>query len=172
MGVAKATALGAAIFGSIMFGAWVGPHLTDHAQAFGSADIQLAAPPSQPSDEPSPKKSEPTMRLERLRNAFHAATAAAVPLESPDLFKRLKPLLRERAEMDVVVAGFSSAEDLAATIHAARNIKVPFMVLKHAVVDEKQTLAAAIHVAKPAADASLEADLARSEARADLAAIK
>jgi hypothetical protein len=33
-------------------------------------------------------------------------------------------------------------------------------------------LPAAIHAVKPTANASLEADLARSEARADLAAIK
>jgi hypothetical protein len=38
-------------------------------------------------------------------------------------------------------------------------------------VDERQTLATAIHTVKPTANASLEADLARSEARADLEAI-
>jgi hypothetical protein len=39
-------------------------------------------------------------------------------------------------------------------------------------VNEGKTLADAIQTVKPTANTSLEADLARSEARADLAAIK
>lgn len=171
MGVAKATALAAALFGSMMFGAWVGPYVSDHAQAFGNGDIHLAAP-SSPSAQPSPKKPDLKLRLDRLRHAAHDAPPATVTFGSPELLKRLKPLLRDGADMDVVAAGFPNAEDLAAVIHAARNTKVPFMVLKHAVVDEGRTLAAAIHAVKPTADASLEADLARSEARADLASLK
>ena len=68
--------------------------------------------------------------------------------------------------------GFQTVEDFAATAHASRNIRVPFTALKHRVVYERQTLATAIHAVKPAANASLEADLARSEARADLTAIR
>jgi hypothetical protein len=88
------------------------------------------------------------------------------------LRSRLKPLLSEAAEVESVADGFQTAEDFAATVHAAKNIKVRFFVLKYQVVDEGKALAAAIHTVKPAADASLEADLARSEARADLSAIK
>jgi hypothetical protein len=68
--------------------------------------------------------------------------------------------------------GFETPEDFAAAVHAARNIRVSFAELKHQVVDEGKSLPAAIHVVKPAANASLEADLARSEARADVAAIQ
>jgi len=66
----------------------------------------------------------------------------------------------------------SDLEDFAATVHASRNIRVPFTLLKHEVVDEGKTLADAIQTVKPTANTSLEADLARSEARADLTAIK
>lgn len=70
------------------------------------------------------------------------------------------------------IDGFQSAEDFAAAVHASRNVRVPFTDLKHQIVDEGNSLPAAIHAVKPTANASLEADLARSEARADLAAIK
>jgi hypothetical protein len=88
------------------------------------------------------------------------------------LVKRVKPLVNDGADMNAVIAEFQTAEDFAATVHASRNIRVPFMALKQQVVDERKTLAGAIHVVKPGADAALEADLARSLARADLAALK
>ena len=94
------------------------------------------------------------------------------PASTSQLVKRLKPFLNDRAEMRTVSAGFQSAEDFAATVHASRNIRVPFTVLKQQVVDEGKSLVAAIQAVKPWADASLEADLARSEARADLTAIR
>jgi len=94
------------------------------------------------------------------------------PLTTADAVKRLRPFLNGGTATDDVTAGFQSAEDFVATLHAARNIRVPFTLLKHQVVDERKPLAAAIQAVKPAANASLEADLARSEARADLAAIQ
>ena len=73
--------------------------------------------------------------------------------------------------MTLVAEGFDNAEDFAATVHASKNTSVPFMVLKHHVVDEGKSLKSAIQAAKPEADASFEADLARSEAKSDLAAL-
>src|SRR5262245_5744339 len=93
------------------------------------------------------------------------------PVPTSQLARRLNPLLNERVKLENVATGFQTAEDFAAVVHASRNIRVPFTVLKHEVVDEGKTLAAAIQTVKPTADALLEADLARSEARADLAAI-
>ena len=52
--------------------------------------------------------------------------------------------------------------------HAARNTKVPFMVLKHRVLNEGQSLADAIHEFKPALDAKAEVQRARVAARTDL----
>jgi hypothetical protein len=53
--------------------------------------------------------------------------------------------------------------------HAARNSGVPFMVLKHRVLNEKRTLADAIGEAKPDIDARAEVARARAAARSDLA---
>jgi len=86
--------------------------------------------------------------------------------------KRLGPLLNETGRADGATRGFQTSEDFAAAVHASRNIRVPFAEPKHQIVDEGKTLPEAIHAVKPTANASLEADLARSEARADLAAIE
>ena len=175
MGPAKASALAAALFGSMMFGAWVGPYFTDRAQAFGAGDIHLISRPFEAPAPPAPKGPEPKTHTDRAHPAAVPSASAQttkIPLDDPKLVKRLKPMLTDGADMDVVTSGFRNSEDLAATVHAARNTKVPFMVLKHEVVDEGRTLSAAIHDVKPTADASLEADLARSEARADLASIR
>jgi hypothetical protein len=51
-------------------------------------------------------------------------------------------------------------------------MKVPFAVLKHLVVDEGKTLTDAIRAVRPGVDASMAADLARSEARGDMSAVK
>jgi hypothetical protein len=100
------------------------------------------------------------------RNAELTRTSEAT------LVQRLKPLLSERSDLDAAASGFQTAEDFAAAVHAARNLKVPFPVLKHLVIDQEKTLAEAIRAVSPNVDASLAADLARSEARGDISAIK
>jgi hypothetical protein len=105
--------------------------------------------------------------LAGVRGDVRARAEPTMPLGMSQAVKRL----RGGVTRDFVAEGFQTAEDFAATVHASRNIRVPFTALKHQVVDERQTLATAIHAVKPTANASLEADLARSEARADLEAI-
>ena len=107
-----------------------------------------------------------------VRSDVNRPSAVTAPLASSQLARRLDPLLNERVNLDSVATGFESAEDFEATVHASKNIRVPFTLLKHEVVDEGKTLADAIQTVKPTANTSLEADLARSEARADLTAIK
>ncbi len=105
--------------------------------------------------------------LAGVRGDVSSRAEPTTPLGMSQAVKRL----RGGVARDSVAEGFQTAEDFAATVHASRNIRVPFTALKHQVVDERQTLATAIHAVKPTANASLEADLARSEARADLEAI-
>lgn len=113
-----------------------------------------------------------TMMFAGVRRDVSPRAESTTTRSMPQLVKRLKPFLNDAADMNAVSAGFQTAEDFAATVHASRNLRVPFVALKQKVVDEGKTLAAAIQAVKPAADASLEADLARSEARADLTSIK
>jgi hypothetical protein len=70
----------------------------------------------------------------------------------------------------IAAKGFRSGEEFAAVAHASRNLGVPFMVLKHRVLEERKSLAAAIRELKPDADAVKEAGRARIMARADVAA--
>ena len=71
--------------------------------------------------------------------------------------------------MTVASQGFRNAEQFAAVAHAARNTEVPFMLLKHRVLNEGKTLVAAIRESKPDLNAQIEATRARAEARSDLA---
>ena len=65
----------------------------------------------------------------------------------------------------------SSAEQFATVAYAARNTEVPFMVLKHRVLDEGKTLAASIRESRPGINAAAEVVRARAEARRDVAAL-
>jgi hypothetical protein len=112
------------------------------------------------------------MMFAGVRGGVPPRPEQAAPHATSELAKRLKPVLNDTTPIDRVSSEFQTAEDFAATLHAARNIHVPFLELKRLVVDEGMTLAEAIHEVKPVANASLEADLARSEARADLGAMK
>ena len=73
--------------------------------------------------------------------------------------------------MNIAGDGFSSGEDFAAAAHASKNLDVPFMLLKHRMLDEKKSLADAIQESKPDVNARVEANRARAEARLDLASL-
>jgi hypothetical protein len=94
-----------------------------------------------------------------------------VPATQPDLQARLKPVLNRGTRMEMAAAGFRDAEQFATVAHAARNTGVPFAVLKHRVLEERQTLARAIRSSKPDLDAQREVVRARRAARDDIAAI-
>ncbi len=91
--------------------------------------------------------------------------------DAPELLGRLQPLLNKGADMTIAADGFPDAELFAAVAHAARNTEVPFMVLKHRVVNQRKTLDKAIAELKPAVNAPIEANRARAEARSDIAAL-
>lgn len=93
-------------------------------------------------------------------------------MSEPQLHERLKPVLNKGTRMSIASEGFRDAEQFATVAHAARNTEVPFMVLKHRVLNEGQTLADAIAASKPDADAKAEAEQARDEARRDLVSIE
>jgi hypothetical protein len=97
------------------------------------------------------------------------APAAAVPASAPYLQKRVQPLLNRGADMRIASEGFRDGEQFAALAHAARNADIPFMLLKHHVLNDGQTLTEAIHSSKPDVNAALEAERAHAEARSDVA---
>jgi hypothetical protein len=82
----------------------------------------------------------------------------------------LKPVLN-RGRTWPAADGFRDAEQFATVAHAARNTEVPFVLLKHRVLNEGRSLADAIHASKPDVDAKGETSRAATEAKSDIAAI-
>jgi hypothetical protein len=91
-----------------------------------------------------------------------------IPVSAPEFHARIKPVLARGTKLPLAVEGFTSAEQFATLAHAARNTQVPFILLKHRVLIEGQSLEEAIRASKPEIDAHVEALRAKGEARADI----
>ena len=91
-----------------------------------------------------------------------------IPVSAPELHARMKPVLARGTKLPLAVEGFTSAEQFATLAHAARNTQVPFILLKHRVLTEGQSLEDAIRASRPDIDARIEALRAKGEARADI----
>ena len=167
MGAGK---LSAVILGfAVMFalGAWMGPHLSPRPEP---RTATVVAEPVDPSGTPPAPASAPSA-APRTPRASVAPRAPRVAVSEPALHERLKPVLNRGADMSMAADGFKSAEEFATVAHAAHNTAVPFMLLKHRVLNEGKSLTDAIRESKPDTDAAAEAQRARAEARSDLASI-
>ena len=170
MTIGKAAALTAGLVGAMALGVIVGPSITDRGHTMTAAPSASVAPaPETPAPAVAPVPARVT--AERRAEVKVRENLAAMSSASPQLHERLKPVLNRGAKMDIAAQGFRDAEQFATVAHAARNTEVPFMVLKHRVVNEKQSLADAIAASKPNVDAKREAARARTAARADIDAI-
>ena len=166
MTMGKMTALAFGLVGGFALGVWTGPHLMQRPDRDESAVHQTVAVPE--AEHPR----DVILESKQARAARAAAARTAhVNVDAPALQQRLKPVLNRGANMAVAADGFRSAEQFATVAHAARNTEVPFMVLKHRVLNEGKSLAQAIRESKPAIDATNEARQARAQARSDIAAI-
>ena len=180
MTVGKASALAAALAGAVALGVAIGPSISDR---LSDKDGRSTAPQTQPAPEQSTAAPE---RASRSRAAERSATmkkedrpvaiaVTAVRADEPRVLARLKPVLNRGAKMEIAAEGFLTAEEFATVAHAAKNTSVPFMVLKHRVLNEKrpleESMADAIREFKPELNAKSEVERAQREARADLADI-
>ena len=161
MTTAKTVALTVGLAGAIALGVWVAPRVMNREtpSAALAADV---AEPAAPVVEKAP--SAP-------RRATAVDKVAALPASAPAVHDRLKPILNRGTKVEIAAQGFSSAEQFATVAYAARNTEVPFMVLKHRVLDEGKTLAAAIRESKPDVNAVAEVRRARAAARQDISAL-
>jgi hypothetical protein len=175
MNLAKTLSLVATLAGAFALGVWIGPRLTERrdvveqaspvAQAPASVITEMKHVVSAPGRQPSRRRTSP-MR------AASGATPVTIWAGGAELQQRLKPLLNKGADMDIASHGFEDGEQFAMVAHAARNTDIPFMVLKHHVVDEGKSLSDAIRQFNPLLDALTEAKRAQEEAKSDLAAIE
>jgi hypothetical protein len=161
MTTAKKVALTAGLAGAIALGVWAVPRVMDNQGRSTDAPVAEVAAPATPVVETAPAP----------RRAARVSTVAVLPASTPALHETLKPILNRGTKVEVAAEGFDSAEQFAMVAHAARNTEVPFMVLKHRVLEERKSLAAAIRESKPGINAAAEALRARAEARRDVAAL-
>ena len=177
MRFSKGIALVLAFVGAVALGIWIGPHVTHRdtvavaptAQAPDVSSEQQAAPVARraPASERATTKPVTTTASTTKRTPA-GATARTVPAAAPALHDVLKPLLNKGADMGLASEEFVNAEQFAAVAHASRNTELPFMVLKHRVVEEGKSLEDAIRELKPSLNAAAEADRARAEAKSDV----
>jgi hypothetical protein len=161
MTIGKMTALSLGFVGCFALGVWTGPHITKRADSAVSAVHDTVTPGTQ-----GEAKADAARSTRRA-----AAPTVRVAVSEPALHDRLKPVLNRGANMSIAAEGFRSAEQFATVAHAARNTEVPFVLLKHRVLNEGKSVAEAIRESKPAVNAAVEANLARAQARSDIASI-
>jgi hypothetical protein len=178
MSFAKGSALVVAFVGAVALGVLIGPYITDR-----SATVTETVASSNPAPAPSVEKDQ-TARSAQGAPAGHGASAKAmktpvasavvsepdattktIPAAAPALHERMKKVLNKGADMGIASEDFGTAEQFVAVAQAARNTKVPFMVLKQRVVYEGKSLEDAIHEFKPDLNAADEAQRARVEAQ-------
>lgn len=156
-------AVTAGLIGAFGLGVWTAPHVRDIEMDPPVAQVEIA----EPVEETRPVRETPVV-VARARTESYAPVVTLAASAAP-VQKHVRPLLTWGTDTRKAAEGFSSAEEFVTVAHAAKNTQVPFILLKHRVLNEKKSLEAAIRASKPDIDAALEADRARLEARADLA---
>lgn len=173
MTVAKAGLITAGIVGAVALGVATAPSIERNWSRM-HAPVTRAAEPSGPAPAAArpvhrARASSPhTDKVAAVRKSPNTINTIAVSAWDPGFRDRVKAVLNPGAKPEIAAADFASPEQFLTVAHAARNTQVPFMVLKDRVVNQRQSLAQAIHEFKPDLDARAEVTRARAAAREDL----
>ena len=178
MTVGKAVLLTVALVAVFIVGVITGPTIHDRWSKATEPVVTVPAPAAEPVI-PAPAKttarkprSKPSLPkaddVVAAKKAPDTIQTIAVAVWEPDLRDRVKDVLSPGADLEIAAADFDSSEQFVTVAHAARNTKVPFMVLKHGLLTRGQSLSQTIHEFKPELDAKAEVKRARAAARADL----
>jgi hypothetical protein len=175
-GRASAVTLGLA--GGLALGVWIGSEMTSGREAAAPGPAVVAEQTAEePAVVPQPAKPRRANSLARARAAAAVEAPApesaprlvkTIPASAPELHDRIKPVLARGTKVSLAAEGFTDAEQFATLAHAARNTNVPFILLKHRVLAEGQSLEDAIRASNPDVDARVEALRAKGEARAHI----
>ena len=178
----KTSAATLGLVGGLALGVWIGSEMTSGRQASAPEPAVVTAQTAEtPAVTPQPDKPKRVTRVARVGRSAAAVEAPApesaprlvmtIPVSAPELHARMKPVLARGTKLPLAAQGFSDAEQFATLAHAARNTQVPFILLKHRVITEGQSLEEAIRASKPDIDAKREVARARAAARSDIAAL-
>ena len=147
--------------GAFALGLAVGPQLdANRLPARKPVAAAPAAPPAATVKVVNTATPPAAPRLERV-----------LPATAKTVQRQVQGLLNEGADVRVAAAGFPNARELMTVAHAARNTEIPFILLKHRVLEERMSLARAIRESKPELNEVAEVNRARAAAKADLARI-
>lgn len=145
------------IVGAFALGLAVGPQIT--ANPSGPAVVTAPIEPEVMSvamvERPAPAAAP---RLERV-----------LPATAEPVRKHVRHLLNRGSDVEKASVGFHNAREFMTVAYAARNTEIPFVLLKHRVLNERMSLGRAIRTSKPQLDEAAEVSRARAEAKADLA---
>jgi hypothetical protein len=182
MRTGKTSAATLGLVGGLVLGAWIGSELTMSRSAAPEPAAATTAAIEEPAAPAAPAKTRRVNRVARAASGPAAAEAPVpestpklvmtIPVSAPELHERMKPVLARGTKLPMAIEGFSDAEQFAALAHAARNTQVPFILLKHRVLTEGQSLEDAIRASKPEIDARTEALKAKGMARADILTVR
>jgi hypothetical protein len=163
MTLGKATLLTIGLAGALAVG--IGLSIANHRESTTPDSATVAYAPAAPIA--TERSTKPTSA--GRADAVSPVTMRHVSPLSPELEHRLKPLLNRGTNIDSAAEGFKDWRDFATIAHASHNTQVPFMVLKHHVLNEGRTLESVISEFKPDLNAKAEASRAREQASQDLA---
>ena len=180
----KTSAATLGLVGGLALGVWIGSEvMSDRDRDMVSAPDPAAVTATAAEEPAAPTAPAKPRRVTRSARAASGEPVVApapddapklvmtIPVSAPELHARMKPVLARGTKMPLAVEGFTSAEQFATIAHAARNTQVPFILLKHRVLIERQSLEDAIAASKPDLDARSEVQRARQEAKADMVAL-
>ena len=161
--------------GAVALTVWIGSSAPDRA-TISDLTERAGAPAADVVRTSRPAKKSTTARSSTEESAAVAAdtptpSTVIVPsylVTQPRLADRAQPLLQRGADVQLAAEGFRTPELFMAVAHASRNLEVPFVVLKHRVLNERMTLSKAIAATRPDVDAAEHASQAMAAARADV----
>ena len=173
MKTGKSSAATLGLVGGLALGVVIGSEMLQNRETVTPKPAEVTTSVAEPAAKAAPAKPKRVTRAPRPAVARTAVTAPAsesaprlvmtIPMSAPELHARIKPVLARGTKLPLAVEGFTDAEQFAALAHASRNTQVPFILLKHRVLNEGQSLEDAIRASKPDIDARVEALKAKGE---------
>jgi hypothetical protein len=172
MSFAKSAGLTAGFLGAFGLGIAVSPYILQRGTDATPAAVTQPSAQSTVTNAAAPAAPVRAKREERPGFAAKREIVIEQPATHPELKHRLKTVLNRGADINKAGDGFRNAEEFAMVARAARNTGVPFMVLKHRVLEENMSLDEAIRASKPDIDAAAEMKRAKAEAIEDVKALE
>jgi hypothetical protein len=167
----KVTLGTAAVAGAAALTIWMASTTADR-ETTAANRVAQSEPAKKPAARPArATSSKPIAKADETAGAWPNASTVIVPsylVTQPKLADRVQPLLQKGADVQLAAEGFRTPELFAAVAHAAHNLDVPFVVLKHRVLNERLPLSKAIAAIRPDVDANEHASQAMEAARADI----